>query len=141
MFDQTKHVRPKFRRSIVHTFAWVAFVCLNCWGAKFSLIGIFFQKFDFIFLNFFFHCQNLKFFQDNCQILETLGILQHHQFQQLTLPKLQTRCYSKFHWCYWYVRTRFNVQCMKCQLVHTCDLSLTCHSGNKQFAAMYKIIR
>ncbi len=31
---------------------------------------------------------------------QTLGILQHHQFQQLTLSKLQTQCYQKFHWCY-----------------------------------------
>ncbi len=34
------------------------------------------------------------------------------------------------------------VQCSMCELptVHTCDLSLSYHSGNKQFVAMFKII-
>jgi len=42
-----------------------------------------------------------------------------NQFQQLTFSRQQTSCYQNLFWCYWFVRTRFNILCVNCQLAHT----------------------
>jgi hypothetical protein len=68
---------------------------------------------------------------------QTLGILQHHQFQHLHYKPNITRSFTS---ATDFDITRFCILYVKYQLLHTCEPSQTCHSGNRQLVAMYQTI-